>query len=75
MKSRGFHEPLTRQAVGTLQLPSLPFRSANTQRWLRDPAPTLGEHNHDVLVNDLGLSEDEYQTLIAEHVIGRRPPT
>jgi crotonobetainyl-CoA:carnitine CoA-transferase CaiB-like acyl-CoA transferase len=72
---RGFHESLARREVGTLQTPSLPFRSANTQRWLRNPAPTLGEHNHDILVGDLGLSEDDYETLIDERVIGQRPLT
>jgi crotonobetainyl-CoA:carnitine CoA-transferase CaiB-like acyl-CoA transferase len=34
------------------------------------PAPTLGQHNHDVLVDELGLSEDEYSALERDGIIG-----
>ena len=41
-------------------------------RWL--PAPTLGEHNAEVLTSILGLSEDDVAELSAAGVIGDRPP-
>ncbi len=34
-----------------------PFRFASVDRWLRTPAPTLGQHNHEILVDDLGVDE------------------
>jgi len=37
------------------------------------PAPTLGQHNHEILVDDLGLSEDRYQELEASGIIGTWP--
>jgi crotonobetainyl-CoA:carnitine CoA-transferase CaiB-like acyl-CoA transferase len=38
----------------------------------RRPAPTLGEHNHEVLT-ELGLGEEEIAALEADQIIGTRP--
>ena len=56
-----------------MPLPSLPFRYASIDRWLRKAAPTFGEHNERVLGGVLGLSPDELRELEAEGVIGTRP--
>lgn len=37
------------------------------------PAPTLGQHNREILVDELGLSEDEMTCLERDRVIGTRP--
>ena len=50
----------------------MPFRFASVDRWLRTPAPTLGQHNHEILT-DLGLSDDEIAALEADDLIGTRP--
>ena len=42
---------------GGRRTPTLPFRFASVDRWLRTPAPTLGQHNHEILVDDLGVDE------------------
>ena len=42
-------------------------------RWLRTPAPTLGQHNHEILVDELGVDEATYAALEAAQVIGTRP--
>jgi crotonobetainyl-CoA:carnitine CoA-transferase CaiB-like acyl-CoA transferase len=39
----------------------------------RSHAPLLGEHNRDVLIGELGLSEEEYQALEDGHVLGTEP--
>jgi crotonobetainyl-CoA:carnitine CoA-transferase CaiB-like acyl-CoA transferase len=56
-----------------MPLPTLPYRFASIPRWLRTPAPTLGQHNGEVLRTMLGLSPEELRSLEAEGVIGTRP--
>ena len=36
----------------------------------RGPAPTLGQHNHELLCDLIGLSEAEYARLEADGIIG-----
>jgi crotonobetainyl-CoA:carnitine CoA-transferase CaiB-like acyl-CoA transferase len=70
---RALLEDMAHPVVGTVPVPVLPFRFDDIARWLRRPSPTLGEHNHEILVGDLGLTEAEYQSLLADGVIGTRP--
>ena len=51
----------------------LTFRDASIDRWLRSPAPTMGQDNERVLCGMLGLSANELRELEAEGVIGTRP--
>jgi len=73
LRSRGYFEAPPHPIVGAMPLPSLPFRWASVDRWLRTPAPTLGQHNEEVLGGILGLSRDEIRALEADGVIGDRP--
>jgi crotonobetainyl-CoA:carnitine CoA-transferase CaiB-like acyl-CoA transferase len=72
-RARGYFEAPEHPVVGAMPLPSLPFRYASVERWLRTPAPTLGQHNERVLCGILGLSPDALRDLEAEGVIGTRP--
>jgi len=72
-RARGYFERTPHPTVGALPLPSLPFRFAGIEHWLRKPAPTLGEDNHRILGDLLGLSKAELQELRAAGVIGQRP--
>ena len=62
--------PPGRRAMPT---PTWPFRFASVDRWLRTPAPTLGQHNHEILVDDLGVDDADLPAIrrSADH---RRPP-
>jgi crotonobetainyl-CoA:carnitine CoA-transferase CaiB-like acyl-CoA transferase len=51
---------------------TLPLRFHGVERWLRTPAPTMGQHNHEILA-ELGLSAGEIAELEAAGVIGTRP--
>ena len=73
LQARGYFETPEHPVVGAMPLPSLPFRYASLDAWLRTPAPTLGQHNESVLGGILGLSSDELRDLEAEGVIGTRP--
>jgi crotonobetainyl-CoA:carnitine CoA-transferase CaiB-like acyl-CoA transferase len=73
LRSRGYFEALPHPVVGAMPLPSLPFRYESVERWLRTPAPTMGQDNERVLRGILGLSADALRDLEAEGVIGTRP--
>ncbi len=73
LRARGFYEAIDHPVVGRLATPTLPFRFASVDHWLRTPAPTLGQHNHEILVGELGVDEATYAALEAAQVIGTRP--
>ncbi len=73
MSARGFYEEFDHPVVGTHPAPTVPFRYGSVERWLRAPAPTLGQHNRDVLRDIAGLSEAELDALESEGVLGTRP--
>jgi len=72
-QARRYFEAPEHPVVGGLPLPSLPFRYASINDWLRTPAPTVGQHNERVLCGILGLSPAEFRDLETEGVIGKRP--
>jgi crotonobetainyl-CoA:carnitine CoA-transferase CaiB-like acyl-CoA transferase len=47
--------------------------SGAPERWYTAPAPTLGQHNDEVLGELLGLTPDELAELRREQIIGDRP--
>jgi crotonobetainyl-CoA:carnitine CoA-transferase CaiB-like acyl-CoA transferase len=71
--ARGFCETLDHPVAGSHPIPGMPFRYSTVPRWLRMPAPTLGQHNREILSGVLGLSDAEIDALEAEGVIGTRP--
>ena len=70
---RGFFETCEHPVVGPLPLFGMPFRYSGIDRWIRTPAPTLGQHNTEVLSDVLGLSPEEIEQLAEEKVIGTTP--
>jgi crotonobetainyl-CoA:carnitine CoA-transferase CaiB-like acyl-CoA transferase len=73
LRARKFYEDIEHPIVGMMPTPTLPFRFASVDHWLRTPAPTLGQHNHEILVDDLGVDEATYAKLEEQQVIGTRP--
>jgi crotonobetainyl-CoA:carnitine CoA-transferase CaiB-like acyl-CoA transferase len=73
MAARGFFEPFEHPVVGRHPAPGLPFRYTTVERWLRAPAPTLGQHNREILGELLGLDDAALEELEREGVIGTRP--
>ena len=72
-QDRGYFERTDHPTVGPLPIPSLPFRFASVDRWHRRPAPTLGQHNEEILGKILGLSAEALAELRAEGITGTRP--
>jgi crotonobetainyl-CoA:carnitine CoA-transferase CaiB-like acyl-CoA transferase len=73
MAARGFFESTDHPAIGTHPIPTLPFHYASVAGWIRTPPPRLGEHNHAVLRDLLGLDDVAIERLAAEDIIGERP--
>ncbi len=73
MTHRGFFESVDHPVVGAHPTPGLPFRFASIDSWIRSPAPTLGQHNGEVLGGWLGLDPHQIGALEAEGVIGTWP--
>jgi crotonobetainyl-CoA:carnitine CoA-transferase CaiB-like acyl-CoA transferase len=71
--ARGYCEEIEHPVVGTHAVPGLPFRYASVDRWIRRPAPTLGEDNERILAGQLGVSSDELARLAEAGVIGTSP--
>jgi crotonobetainyl-CoA:carnitine CoA-transferase CaiB-like acyl-CoA transferase len=71
--ARSFYETVTHPVVGTHPISAPPFRFASVDHWLRRHAPSLGEHNRELLAELLGLSDAEIDALAAAAVIGTRP--
>jgi crotonobetainyl-CoA:carnitine CoA-transferase CaiB-like acyl-CoA transferase len=70
---RGFFEDVGHPVNEVTPHSTVPVRfSAGPQRFHLNPAPLLGQHNHELLT-ELGLSADEIVELEAEGVIGNAP--
>jgi crotonobetainyl-CoA:carnitine CoA-transferase CaiB-like acyl-CoA transferase len=75
LQARGFMERVAHPVLGSLIMPSMPLQLADATQgpWLTRAAPTMGQHNRDVLVGVLGLDDAEIGDLAAEGVIAARP--
>lgn len=73
---RRFVEPLEHPITGVEELQGVPFRfGSRSGPWYERAAPTLGQHNHEVLADLLGLSAAEIGELEAAGVIADRLPS
>jgi crotonobetainyl-CoA:carnitine CoA-transferase CaiB-like acyl-CoA transferase len=74
LRARAFFQTIDHPVVGEHEYPGWPMRfsSPGPSGWWPGPAPTLGQHNDDVL-RELGVSDDELDRLRSAGVIGDRP--
>ena len=68
-RSRGYFVDIEHPAIGTATYPGAPFLMSKTPWQARSPAPTLGEHNGEILCGKLGYSPDYLTRLRAAGVI------
>ncbi|HEX2381056.1 MAG TPA: CoA transferase [Acidimicrobiales bacterium] len=72
LRHRGLFELQPHRVTGEHELPAMPFRFSRVDHWLQGPAPTIGQHNDEVLT-ELGLSPAEIAALREAGVVGERP--
>ena len=72
--ARRFFEHFDHPVVGRHPVFGMPFHSTGLDSWVHPPAPTPGQHNHEVLTGVLGYTADEVADLERREVIGTRPP-
>ena len=70
---RGFFEDAPHPVVGSVPLAGMPFRMTGVDRWIKTPAPLMGQHNGEVLGGLLGLTNEQLVELTDSGVIGERP--
>ena len=73
LQARGLYEDIEHPVVGVQPCIGLPVRWSGIDRWVRTPAPTLGQHNREVLSRLLGLTDADLDDLEAAGVLGTEP--
>ncbi|UVO30667.1 CoA transferase [Bradyrhizobium arachidis] len=68
--SRAFLQEVERAFIGVHPQPSMPIRDSSGPFAIRTAAPTLGEHNSEILSGLLGLSGTEIAQLASAGIIG-----
>jgi crotonobetainyl-CoA:carnitine CoA-transferase CaiB-like acyl-CoA transferase len=71
LRHRGLFEMEVHPVTGSHELPTMPFRFSDVTAWMYRPAPTLGQHNDEVLGEV--ASPAELVELRRAGVIGERP--
>lgn len=57
--------------VGLVRIAGSPFRLSETPAGVTDPAPLLGQHTEEVLINVLGYPKDRIEELVTDRVAYR----
>ena len=68
-RGRSAFQEISYPELGPIGVVSPPYKFSETPARVRGPAPQLGEHNHEVLTANLGLTSDEVDALADEGVI------
>ena len=72
-QARGFFETVDHPSTGPRGYPGFPFRLSKGAMEVRRPAPTLGQHNYEVLSSLLGLTDEAMRELEETGIIGTKP--
>ena len=73
LAARGFWKFMERDYVGELPHPAAPYRVGDEPFDIDSVAPTLGQHNREVLSELLHLTDAEIDDLEAQGIIGTKP--
>jgi crotonobetainyl-CoA:carnitine CoA-transferase CaiB-like acyl-CoA transferase len=71
LQARSLFELVHHPVTGDHEVPVLPLRFGRVGSWIRSPAPTLGQHNEEIL-GDLGLQGTDIEQLRHKGIVGER---
>lgn len=74
LNARQSFAELVQPQVGQFVTPITPASLSMTPPAIRRPAPTLGQHNREVLTADLGIDDERFASLTEAGVIATEPP-
>jgi len=74
LEALGYRTPLEQPPIGRIVVEGTPFRGSDLPRPIATPAPQLGEHTREIAREDLGLSDEEIEDLVARGVLEDPPP-
>jgi crotonobetainyl-CoA:carnitine CoA-transferase CaiB-like acyl-CoA transferase len=70
--ARGYYQELGHARTGNRRYPGWPVQFSFASEHHRRGAPTLGEHNHEILTEELGLTDEDIEALTRDGIIGDR---
>lgn len=70
LRSRSFFQDVERAFIGQHPQLSMPIRESSEPYPVRAAAPTLGQHNREILSDLLELSDAQIDELVADNIIG-----
>ncbi|MCA9851503.1 MAG: CoA transferase, partial [Dehalococcoidia bacterium] len=74
LRAREFVVSVTHPEAGTHEMVGVPWRFSRTPAQVTRPSPMLGQHSQEVLGDLLGVTSDEYESLVERNVSGDEPP-
>ena len=74
LRTRGFFVAVNHPEAGANLQAGIPWQLSRTPAAVNRPAPMMGEHSRAVLAEFLGVSDAEYEELVALGVTGDEPP-
>jgi len=73
LEARGYYQAIVHPRSGERRYPVWPVRfSFGPAQHYRGPAPTLGQHNREILCGELGLSAGDFARLEREQIVGEK---
>ena len=69
LAARHFFASMPHPEVGSVLMPGAPYHHSATPWAIRRCAPRLGEHNHEIFCNELGLRPEKLHQLIEQGVV------
>jgi len=70
LAARGFIAPVDHPEAGTTLLPGRPWRFSSVAAAPLRPSPCVGQHSREVLREELGIGDEEYEALVAAGITG-----